>query len=105
VAVAVVDEVLSPEALQRVRDILQESTVWSVSGCFCLPRNLPRNSLLQGCDEGAGMRNRFETKMPERFGGYVGAYLDDGLHQRLLLALSQELRTSLPRILGTHPLR
>jgi len=27
-SVAVVDNVLSPEALSRIRDIMQESTVW-----------------------------------------------------------------------------
>ena len=43
--------------------------------------------------------------MPERFGGYVGAYLNDGLHQRLLLALAEELRHALPNILAKHPLR
>mmetsp|Transcript_23895 Transcript_23895/g.59010 ORF Transcript_23895/g.59010 Transcript_23895/m.59010 type:complete len:407 (-) Transcript_23895:98-1318(-) len=74
-SVAVVDNALSPEALQRIRDVLAESTVW------------------------------YETKMPERFGGYVGAYLNDGLHQRVLLALAQELREALPNILGKHPLR
>ena len=27
--------------------------------------------------------HRYETKMPERFGGYVGAYLNDGLHAKV----------------------
>ena len=62
-------------ALQLIRDVLAESTVW------------------------------YETKMPERFGGYVGAYLNDGLHAKVLLRLAQELREALPGILGEHPLR
>ena len=74
-SVVVVDNVLSPECLQLLRDALAESTVW------------------------------YETKMPERFGGYVGAYLNDGLHAKVLLALAQELREALPGILGKHPLR
>jgi hypothetical protein len=74
-SVVVVDNVLSPECLQMLRDCLAESTVW------------------------------YETKMPERFGGYVGAYLNDGLHAKVLLALAQELREKLPTILGDHPLR
>ena len=36
---------------------------------------------------------------------YVGAYLNDGLHAKVLLALAQELRAALPGILGPHPLR
>lgn len=74
-SVAVIDNVLSPEALDRIRDVLQQSTVW------------------------------YETKMPERFGGYLGAYLNDGLHARTLLGLAAELRGALPNILGPHPLR
>ena len=31
---------------------------------------------------------RYETKMPERFGGYVGAYLNDGLHAKVECVLS-----------------
>mmetsp|Transcript_15343 Transcript_15343/g.38557 ORF Transcript_15343/g.38557 Transcript_15343/m.38557 type:complete len:411 (+) Transcript_15343:161-1393(+) len=74
-SVCVVDNVLSQEALTQIRQLLAESTVW------------------------------YETKMPERFGGYVGAYLNDGLHQRILLALTEELREKLPNILGKHALR
>jgi hypothetical protein len=74
-SVVVVDNVLSPGALERIRQALALSTVW------------------------------YETKMPERFGGYVGAYLNDGLHAKVLLSLAQELREALPGILGSHALR
>jgi len=70
-----VDDLLTPEALDAVRTIMLESTVF------------------------------YQTKMPERFGGYVGAYLDDGLHDRLLLRLAFELHGALPGIMGDHPLK
>jgi hypothetical protein len=38
-------------------------------------------------------------------GGYAGAYLDDGLHQRLLLALAFDLHKALPEIMTGHDLR
>ena len=43
--------------------------------------------------------------MPLKFGGYAGAYIDDGLHDRLLLALAFELNKALPRIMKNNPLR
>eukprot|EP00957_Ditylum_brightwellii_P061536 4669730-Ditylum_brightwellii.AAC.1 len=43
--------------------------------------------------------------MPKKFGGYVGAYIDDGLHDRILLALAFELNKALPRIMEGHPLK
>ena len=73
--VLIVDNLLSDEALKRIRQLLLESTVW------------------------------YQTKMPLRFGGYVGAYIDDGLHDRLLLALAFELHAALPRIMKGHPLK
>jgi hypothetical protein len=73
--IVVVDDLLSKLALQKVRKVLTESTVW------------------------------YQTKMPEKFGGYVGAYIDDGLHQKLLLALASELRRLLPGIFQGHDLR
>ena len=45
--VVVVDDILSDAALKRIRQLLLESTVW------------------------------YQTKTPLRFGGYVGAYIDD----------------------------
>ena len=47
----------------------------------------------------------YQTKMPEKFGGYAGAYIDDGLHQRLLIALAFELHRALPEIMTGHDLQ
>ena len=71
----VIDDLLSPKALSEVRRLLAESTVF------------------------------YQTKMPEKFGGYVGAYIDDGLHQRLLLGLSFALHKQFPLIFKQHDLR
>lgn len=73
--IVVVDDLLSKAALDRIRQLLLESTVW------------------------------YQTKMPLRFGGYAGAYIDDGLHDRILLQLSLELHQALPRIMKGHPLK
>jgi hypothetical protein len=74
--IVVVDNVLSEEALSLIREkIMWESTVW------------------------------YQTKLPKRFGGYTGAYIDDGLHQRILLQLSLDLRELLPQIFEGRPLK
>lgn len=73
--VVVIDDLLSTQALENIRKVLLESTVW------------------------------FETKMPIEFGGYVGAYIDDGLHDRILLQLAFELNKALPNIMKGHPLQ
>lgn len=73
--VVVVDDILSEAALKRIRQLLLESTVW------------------------------YQTKMPLRFGGYVGAYIDDGLHDKIVLQLAFELHKALPRIMKGHPLK
>lgn len=73
--VVIIDNVLSPVALSKIRQLLLESTVW------------------------------YQTKMPLKFGGYVGAYIDDGLYDRILLQLAFELNQALPRIMHGHPLR
>jgi len=73
--IVVLDDVLSKEAFRKIRKILLESTVF------------------------------YQTKLPKQFGGYAGAYLDDGLHDRLLLELSQELRNALPTIFKEHALK
>jgi hypothetical protein len=73
--IVVVDNVLSEPALDAIRKILWESTVW------------------------------YQTKLPLQFGGYVGAYIDDGLHDRILLQLAMDLSTRFPRIFALHPLR
>ena len=74
--IVVVDNLLSKESLELIQQkVLWESTVW------------------------------YQTKLPQRFGGYTGAYIDDGLHQRILLQLSIDLRKLLPDIFDGHPLR
>lgn len=73
--VVVIDNVLSEEALRRIRNILLESTVF------------------------------YQTKNPTLVGTYTGAYIDDGLHDRILLELAMELRRKLPSILDPHALR
>ena len=73
--IVVIDDILSQEALNNIRKVLLESTVF------------------------------FQTKMPLSFGGYAGAYIDDGLHHKILLQLSMELSKALPRIMKGHPLR
>lgn len=73
--VVVIDNILTKEALHRIRQLLLESTVW------------------------------YETKMPLEFGGYVGAYIDDGLHDRILIQLAFELNKALPNIMKGHALQ
>ncbi len=74
--IVVVDNLLSKESLDLIQQkILWESTVW------------------------------YQTKLPQRFGGYTGAYIDDGLHQRILLQLSMDLKKLLPDIFDGHPLK
>ena len=74
-----IDDALTPAALQQIRSLLLESTVF------------------------------FETKMPAVFGGYVGAIVEDGLHARALLELADaratgHARGAMPETLGDHPL-
>jgi hypothetical protein len=45
----------------------------------------------------------YQTKPPHK-GKYVGAYLGDGLHDRILLELGQALSDALPDIFQGHPL-
>ncbi|KAJ1445343.1 hypothetical protein M885DRAFT_550246 [Pelagophyceae sp. CCMP2097] len=73
-SVLVVDDALSSEAFAQIRDLLLESTVF------------------------------FETKMPLRFGAYVGAIVEDGLHARAFLKLADALKKQLPELLGGHEL-
>lgn len=72
--VVVVDDLLTPRALSRIRQLLLESTVW------------------------------YETKSPVDTGVYCGAYINDGLHDRILLALAFELQDALPGIMEDHTL-
>lgn len=73
--IVVVDNLLSEESLQVLQNLLWESTVW------------------------------FQTKLPLQFGSYVGAYLDDGLHDPVLLQLAKDLYDAVPAIFQGHPLR
>mmetsp|Transcript_87482 Transcript_87482/g.245624 ORF Transcript_87482/g.245624 Transcript_87482/m.245624 type:complete len:435 (+) Transcript_87482:65-1369(+) len=73
--VAVVDNALSPEAFASIRQLLLESTAWH------------------------------EAKAAHRIGGYVGAYLTDGLYARALLDIGSELSAKLPHIFAGNPLR
>lgn len=67
--IVVIDNLLTQTALERIRQLMLQSTVF------------------------------YQTKMPLKFGGYVGAYIDDGLHDRILLQLAFELYHKLPRIM------
>jgi hypothetical protein len=73
--IVVVDDLLSPETLEALQKIMWESTVW------------------------------YQTKLPKKFGGYIGAYIDDGLHDYILLQLALDLADKFPRIFAGHPLR
>jgi hypothetical protein len=73
--IVVIDEVLTTDALVRIRQLLLENAVW------------------------------YQTKTPLKFGGYVGAYIDDGLHDRILLQLAFELYNTLPKIMKGHFLK
>ncbi len=73
--VVVIDNILTEQAFQKIRKILLEGTVF------------------------------YQTKRPNHFGGYTGAYIDDGLHDRILLELTTELRNHLPSVLDQHALR
>jgi hypothetical protein len=70
--IVTVDNLLSKEALSKIQKLLMESTVW------------------------------YQTKMPLKFGGYVGAYIDDGLYDKILLQLAFELNQKLPQIMKNH---
>ena len=72
--IVVVDDILSQPALQRIQELLLTSTVW------------------------------YQTKTPLEFGKYVGAYIDDGLYDRILLELAMELSQTFS-IFNGHPLK
>jgi len=73
--IVVVDNLLSPKALAAMQQIMLESTVFT------------------------------QCKLPKKFGGYVGAYIDDGLHDRILLDLAMDLHDSMPDIFAGQPLK
>lgn len=69
--IAVIDDLLTPEALALLRRFLLESTIW------------------------------YDFT---HIGGFLAAYLEDGMACPLLLQIVCELRRLLPAILGPHPL-
>ena len=114
--IAVVDEVLSPEALAEVRRILLESTVWYQTklpnefgtSIFLFPGGLsasPWRVRLTLFEIPSALSLFFFISFSLRTGSYAGAYIDDGLHQRLLLALAFDLHKALPGIMAGHDLR
>ncbi len=70
--IAVIDHVLSREALGGLRRYLLESTIW------------------------------YDYS---HIGGFLAAYLEDGMACPMLLQIADELRRALPAILGPHPLQ
>ena len=71
--IIVIDNLLSNETITKIRKLLIESTIY------------------------------YQTKLPKQYGSYVGAYIDDGLHNKILLELIVQLRQQiLPKILKQH---
>ena len=73
--VVVIDDILTPNALSIIRQLLLRNTHW------------------------------FQTKTPLEFGKYVGSYIDDGLNDAIFLQLAKELHQSMPRIMKDYPLK
>ncbi|KAL9189021.1 hypothetical protein ACHAXT_011511 [Thalassiosira profunda] len=73
--VLVIDDLLTPQTLSLLRELLLRNTHW------------------------------FQTKTPLEFGKYVGSYIDDGLNDPIFLELAKELHQSMPRIMKDHHLR
>ncbi|KAL3803539.1 hypothetical protein HJC23_014087 [Cyclotella cryptica] len=73
--VIVIDNLLNQQALDIIRKLLLRNTHW------------------------------YQTKTPLQFGKYVGAYIDDGLHDPIFLELAKALHQTLPRIMKGHDLR
>jgi hypothetical protein len=46
----------------------------------------------------------YETKT-RKLGTYVGAYIDDGMYDKLLLALAFDLHKAMPRVMEGHPFK
>lgn len=72
--IVVVDDLLSPQTLQRVRNYLLLSTFWH------------------------------EAKTP-RFGRYLGAYLMDGMHDKMMTEIAFDLHRAMPRVMKNHHLK
>mmetsp|Transcript_17494 Transcript_17494/g.29633 ORF Transcript_17494/g.29633 Transcript_17494/m.29633 type:complete len:431 (+) Transcript_17494:61-1353(+) len=73
--VVVIDNLLDQRTLSLIRELLLKNTWW------------------------------YQTKTPLEFGKYVGSYIDDGMHDPVLLELAKELHTKMPRIMNGHHLK
>jgi hypothetical protein len=73
--VIVIDDIFQPNTLAILRTLLLHNTHW------------------------------FQTKTPLQFGKYVGAYIDDGLHDPIFLQIAKELHLAMPLIMQNHSLR
>lgn len=73
--VLVIDDLLSPQTLDIIRKLLLRNTHW------------------------------YQTKMPLKFGKYVGSYIDDGLNDPVFLELAKQLHQAMPRVMKGHDLR
>ena len=70
----VIDNLLSPIVLEKVRDYLMMSTFY------------------------------YDVKTP-RYGRYVGSYMNDGLHDKLVMAVAFELHKATPRVTKGHAIK
>jgi len=73
--IVVIDNILSQSTLSSIHSILLESTIF------------------------------YQTKMPHKFGGYAGSYIDDGMHSKILLQLAFKLKKYMPNIMKQHDLK
>ena len=73
--VLIIDDLLTPQTLSLLRQLLLKNTHW------------------------------FQTKTPLEFGKYVGSYIDDGLNDPIFLELAKQLHQSMPRVMKGHHLR
>jgi hypothetical protein len=46
----------------------------------------------------------YDVKTP-RYGRYVGAYMNDGMHDKLLMAVAYELHRAMPRVMKGHDMK
>ena len=72
--IVVIDNLLSPIVLEKVRDYLMMSTFY------------------------------YDVKTP-RYGRYVGSYMNDGMHDTLLMAIAFDLHKAMPRVMKGHAMK
>ena len=73
--IVVIDNILSQSTLSSIHSILLESTIF------------------------------YQTKMPHKFGGYAGSYIDDGMHSKIMMQLAFKLKKYIPHIMKQHDLK